>query len=392
LSARNTLPKETAPVCAGPAAVRDVYAGAPEQAAVAAGSPAGSAQRRVIAFPLNGIDYVDQLYGAAAELGMETVEGHWAGRWILRNVRRGDLAHLHWPSFLYFHAGRPARTLWYLARFFVLMTFLRLRGVRIAWTAHNLYPHEGGRAKWVHRTVRRLIARVANTVFVHGPTAAQIVSREFGIELARIALIPHGHWRLQYPFLPTRDQARRRMRLALPLNATLYGFIGSCLPYKNVEAVLETFPRLDDASHLLIAGAFRSSEYLDKVRSLVPAGGAGQRVHIVPKFLGADEIMTYVSGLDVLVLSYKQILTSGVVMLALSAGVPVVAPRIGGIPDVVNDSCGVLYDPQDPEGLLKALREIRRRPYSRDEIIAYATAFDWIDAARGLKDALDRPL
>jgi hypothetical protein len=38
------------------------------------------------------------------------------------------------------------------------------------------------------------------------------------------------------------------------------------------------------------------------------------------------------------------------------------------------------------------LREIRRRPYSRDEIIAYATAFDWIDAARGLKNALDRPL
>jgi beta-1,4-mannosyltransferase len=381
LSARNTLAKDPATVCAPTALpAPDVYRA----------ETASPAQPRVVAFPLRGIDYVDQLYQAASELGIPTLEGRWAGRWILRNIRRGDLAHLHWPSFLYFHAGKPAKTLWHLARFVALTSLMQLRGARIAWTAHNLYPHEGGRAKWVHRAARQFVARVTNTIFVHGPTAAQIVRREFGVASERISLIPHGHWRTQYPFPPPRDQARRRMRLTLPPNATLYGFIGSCLPYKNVESILGAFPQLDDSSQLLIAGAFRSSEYLQKVRSLIPAGAAAQRVHIVPKFLGADEIMTYVSGLDVLVLSYKEILTSGVVMLALSAGVPVVAPRIGGIPDVVNECCGVLYDPQDPEGLLKAMREIRHRRYSREQIIAYATTFDWTDAARALKNALER--
>ncbi len=344
---------------------------------------------RVVAFPLRGIDYVDQLYRAAAELGVHAVEGRWSGRWILTNIRPGDLAHIHWPSFLYFRAGKPVRTFGLLLRFFLLANLIKFRGARLAWTAHNLYPHDGGHTRWVHRAARRFISRIADRVFVHGPTAAKIVSKEFGISPARIVQVPHGHWRAQYPNLPGREEARRHMELPLH-DVCVYGFIGSCLPYKNVESILEAFPRLDESSHLLIAGVFRSSEYLRKVRSLIPASAA-HRVHLVPRFLGADEIMSYVAGLDALVLSYKEILTSGVMMLALSAGVPVVAPSIGGIPDVLNECCGVLYDPRRPDGLLEAMRAVRRRSYSPERIVNHALSFDWADSARRLKEVLERP-
>jgi glycosyltransferase involved in cell wall biosynthesis len=344
-----------------------------------------SERPRVIAFPLSGIDYCDQLYRAAAALGVVVVEGLWAGRWILRNVRRGDLAHLHWPSFLYFRQGAPLGTLINLARFVVLLGLIRLRGARIAWTAHNLYPHVGGRSKWVHRAARRVITRVADTIFVHGPTAAALVGAEFGIEPGRLVQVPHGHWRGLYPRMPSRREARIRMRQ--PHNVALFGFIGSCLPYKNVEAVLAALPRIDDASQLLIAGAFPTPGYLEKIRTLI-APAMASRVRIVPEFLTAEEMMTYLAGIDALVLSYKEILTSGVVMLALSAGIPVVAPRMGGLPDVVNDACGVLYEPGDPDGLVKAMREVLRRSYSPEKIIAHALSFDWTDSARHLKEAL----
>ena len=340
---------------------------------------------RLIVYPRRGIDYCEQLYRVVAEMGTQALEGKWSVRWILANVRRNDLVHLHWPSFFYFHANAPMRTHFELLRLFLRVGVVRLLGARIAWTAHNLYPHDGGRNRWTHRVARKLISRVAEVIFVHGPTAARLVSGEFHIPARKLRQVPHGHWRDLYPQRPDRAEARRR--IGMPADAVLYGFVGACRPYKNLESVVSAFAQVDPASHLLIAGKFSPAGYLETIRALIdPACEA--RIHIVPRFLQDEEIMAYVAGLDALVLSYKEILTSGGAMLALSAGVPVVAPRIGSLPDVIVESCGVLYDPGAPDGLANAMVEVRRRKYSRETIIAHALSFDWRISAHALIDCL----
>jgi glycosyltransferase involved in cell wall biosynthesis len=51
------------------------------------------------------------------------------------------------------------------------------------------------------------------------------------------------------------------------------------------------------------------------------------------------------------------------VLEALAAGRPVVAPRIGGIPEQLRDGeGGLLYDPRDPLGLPAALRRLTSEP------------------------------
>jgi glycosyltransferase involved in cell wall biosynthesis len=197
--------------------------------------------------------------------------------------------------------------------------------------------------------------------------------------------VPHGHWRDRYPHVPTRAQARARV--GLPADAAVFGFAASCRPYKNVESIVDAHRELDSASHLLIAGTFLPPEYLDTVRSRIDPACA-DRVHIVPRFLDAEELMAYVAALDVYVLSYKEILTSGAVMLAFSAGVPVVAPRIGGLPELIDARVGVLYDASVPGDLARALREVRQRTYSAETIIAHALSFDWRVSARALVDVV----
>jgi hypothetical protein len=51
----------------------------------------------------------------------------------------------------------------------------------------------------------------------------------------------------------------------------------------------------------------------------------------------------------------------------------------------------VLYDPRRPDGLLEAMREVRRRSYSPERIVNHALSFDWADSARRLKEVLERP-
>ena len=54
-----------------------------------------------------------------------------------------------------------------------------------------------------------------------------------------------------------------------------------------------------------------------------------------------------------------------VVLEARASGCPVVAPRIGGLPESIEDGVdGVLYEPGDVEDLRRAMRSLRERPHS----------------------------
>ncbi|MCU0489694.1 MAG: hypothetical protein MUE67_12185, partial [Anaerolineales bacterium] len=52
----------------------------------------------------------------------------------------------------------------------------------------------------------------------------------------------------------------------------------------------------------------------------------------------------------------RDILTSGSAMLAISEGKPVIAPACGCLPELLGEDCAVLYPPEDPTGLVEALK------------------------------------
>ena len=65
---------------------------------------------------------------------------------------------------------------------------------------------------------------------------------------------------------------------------------------------------------------------------------------------------------DVVVLPFAQVLTSSRRLTpALSFGKPVIAPRMGCLPELLTDDLGILYNPGDPQALGRALEAIRGR-------------------------------
>ena len=345
----------------------------------------GAPHGRLFAFPRRGIAYVDCLYQAMDKQGVTAQEGDRSAIWLLRNVRRGDTLHLHWPSFFYYDAGSRLHTLLRLLRFMTVMSLAKLRGAQILWTAHNLYPHSGGRELWVHRVARKLVVRIASHIFSHGPRAAELLQAEFNPAPEKTVLVPHGHWIDYYPATSNREEMRRQ--LGIPSASFVYGFIGGCRPYKGLEHLIEAFRDLPGEGVLLIAGEFKSAAYLQHIRSRL-ASQFADRVLLLPRFLPDDEIRSYIYAIDALVLPYKQILTSGSIMLGLSFGRPVVVPDIGGMSDVIGEQHGLLYDPSSPTGLADALQEIRSRPYDAERIILHARSFEWSKSAHAVVTAV----
>lgn len=298
--------------------------------------------------------------------------------WIL--ARRIDLVHLH-SATRFAEGASGLAALWAALRSLLCLAWLRLRGVKIAWTAHDLHDHDR-RFPIADFVFTWALAHLASVIITHGERATQLVRDRYRLHRSdRFVVIPHG------PFTRyTRhdvDRASSRRTLGIPDDAFVFLFLGAIRPYKGVVELVEAFRALGDSSaRLLIRGRARDSGL---ERAIESAAASSDGVDFTPAFVPDDEIASLMAACDVAVAPYTSVLTSGSIVLAMSLGRACIAPRLGGIPDVLDESCGILYRPDEPGGLGDALRQAAAR---RDELpgmghaaLARITAHSWEEVA-----------
>lgn len=339
----------------------------------------------VAAFPLDSSPYTRLFYSSLERHGCSVVRGEFYGRWLLENLGGVDYCHFHWPSFLYHDKhGPPLVRLVRFARFVALMLLIRLRGVRIAWTAHNLYPHDGGKQQLLHRVARHLMVWLSDVIFVHGPTPLEIFAAEFPRARGKLWPIRHGHYIGYYPDATDRREARQK--LGLPDEAFICLFLGICKEYKNLETLIEALSQTQPDTLLVISGEFQSAEYYQKIRQMAePMAG---RVVFHPEFVPDEELQYHFAACDVVVLPYKEVLTSGTVLLAMSFGKPIIACGQGSILDVLSPEVGIAFSPNTPEALASAIARARVMQFRSETIREHARHFDWERSAEAAAEVL----
>ncbi|MBU4204758.1 glycosyltransferase, partial [Patescibacteria group bacterium] len=97
----------------------------------------------------------------------------------------------------------------------------------------------------------------------------------------------------------------------------------------------------------------------------------------IPRLLDVGQY--YMRAADVCVFPYRHVTTSGAAILALSFGVPVIAPRVGCFVDLIGGERGVTYDAARPGALAEALSMVRDVDLSKASraALAYARTLDW---------------
>jgi beta-1,4-mannosyltransferase len=343
----------------------------------------GAAIVKIIALPKHGIAYNESFYRAIEADGTVVVDGEFGRRWIIRNVERGDVVHLHWPSFSYvYQTSRTLQLIWFL-RFVLMLILIRARGGRLMWTAHNVLPHERSVFRWMDVVARHIVIGLSDAVFVHGREAAGIVGRRFPRSRAKLRQIPHGNWIDYYP--KRGDRSTARQELGIPDRTYAYLFIGLCKPYKNLEELLRAFREVDGDCVLLVAGAFPDPAYFRQIEMLAHEDS---RVKLFPGFVPDDRIHVYLQACDAVVVPYREVLTSGTAMLALSFGRPVLSVDRGFLRDVINSEVGMLFATADRSALVGTLRAARDRQFSADIIMAHARKYTFAAAAKAFKDTI----
>lgn len=164
----------------------------------------------------------------------------------------------------------------------------------------------------------------------------------------------------------------------MPLDAPLLLFVGRLQPWKGVEYAIRALCNIARAV-LLVAGTGVDRPRLEELAASL---GLTERVH----FLGAvprEELPRYYSTADLLVATSFASETFGIGLVeAQACGLPVVATRWGGFPEVVDEGhTGLLVLPQDPHALAAAINALlpdpKRRVAMASAAPAWAAQFAW---------------
>jgi len=227
---------------------------------------------------------------------------------------------------------------------------------RLVTTEHapSWYPLE----RVYSRTVKKAATRALDAVIAVCESDARFLAGRFGVPRDLIRVIHNGVEPVRD--LPGRDAARRALGID-PAARFVAGFAGALEESKGVSDLIEACRRCGVEGLVLILagdGGLRESLERQSTRSglrLVLPG----RLEDIRDLLGALDLFVLPSHAEAMPLSLLE---------AMSAHLPIVATRVGGIPEAIQDGAsGLLVPPRDPSALAEALgrlaadRELSRR-------------------------------
>lgn len=152
-----------------------------------------------------------------------------------------------------------------------------------------------------------------------------------------------------------------RNRLGIAQGVPLLASVGSLIPRKGFDLLLQALALLHRSAvpaHLLVIGSGPEETAL---RALAHGLGLEQNVHWVGEQSDIHGWLT--GGVDLFVSAAREEVFGLALVEAGLAGLAVIAPRIGGIPEVIADEkSGLLVAPESPMALANAMYHLLWRP------------------------------
>jgi D-inositol-3-phosphate glycosyltransferase len=272
---------------------------------------------------------------------------------------RPDLLHAH--TFGTNHAARAAR---YSRRF----------GTPFVLTAHfhPIWSIEGG---WMRHQVRRFYDRrlaanvlaAAARVIVQGQEELRLL-RSLEIPLPPVSIIPPGYSPLPPP---PDDGSTFGSRHGVPGPYVL--FVGRLASNKGLRELMEAFVTIHRAhpeAHLVVVG--EDAGIGDEVRARARSTNLESFVHLTGRLPDDRDLAMAYRDARVLALPSEYEAFGLVLLEALAQGCPVVASRVGGIPEFIPDGkAGLLVTPKSVPELAAALERVWTDPALAKELARY---------------------
>lgn len=235
----------------------------------------------------------------------------------------------------------------------------RLAGVRrIVHGEHGREATDPTGANRRRQIARRLLAPAVTRFVTVSAELDNWLVRDIGVPRAKVEQIINGVD--GETFRPEVDKAACRTRLGIPDDKLIVGIVGRLDPVKDHATLLRAVAQSETACRLVVVGAGPAE---DALRQLAAELNVAEFTH----FFGARHDIAQVLGaLDVFVLPSLAEGISNTILEAMACGLPVIASRVGGNPELVTaGETGFLFDVGQADMLAAQLKCYIERPELR---------------------------
>ena len=245
----------------------------------------------------------------------------------------------------------------------LLMIYYKLLGKKVVFTAHNVNAaRRDSTDTHFNRLSLGMQYRLADHIFVHTDQMRSELMAEFRVPSRAITVIPYGINNAVPNTELTPADAKQRCGIRPEERSIL--FFGAIAPYKGLDLLIKAFwlvlATRPEGYRLIIAGKPKGGceQYMNAVRKEIQEARGHHRVIMKIQYIPDEETELYFKAADVLVLPYRSIFQSGILFLAFSFGLPVIASDVGSFrEDVIEGETGFLCRPGDPVELAKTIEK-----------------------------------
>jgi len=248
----------------------------------------------------------------------------------------------------------------------------RLEGIPVVWQILDTFAPQG-----VRRVLMPAVTRLADVVMTTGMVVARGHPGAANLGDRLVPYFPPVDTAQYRPDADRRNAARRAW--GIPEGATVIGTVGNLNRVKGQQYLIraaEVIHRTDPDVYVRILGAFTPTHaaHAEALREEAKQRGllAGDRLAFVDP---GRQVANLLPGFDVFLLTSVP-RSEGVptaILEAMSSGLPVVATRVGGVEEVVEDGVtGFVVAPLDVDAIAAATRTLVRQPHLRTRFGASA--------------------
>lgn len=219
------------------------------------------------------------------------------------------------------------------------------RKARIIFTLHDVTQHKGEES-FLADSLRKIILKQSHRVIILSEALREKLVYQ-RVKSEKIFVIPHANFSYYGEGFSLENKTYDNERII---------FFGRINPYKGLDVLLEAMkivikerPNLK----LNIVGNGDISCYKNSFAEL------GKNIENHVRWIKDEEVQGFFKESDFAVVPYIEASQSGVIPLAYSLGLPVIASRIGGIPEqVIDGETGYLVEPTDPVELAEIITDL----------------------------------